>query len=611
MKLKEIREKIIKGFIAKELLEDSVYPSLELICSILLRDYQGLDVGSTLLNDRHLVHEGEPASISKFEEIQKYVDIDIRTLYSFVDYVEDYLNISTRSALSKINALVRKSKTLEGRAKALLLKNADEFQDTEIIEVPFNTAELIDLAKSDADIDFGNQYVTSKTRSGLALHSLSNDVDEILVTPLSRGYLSFKSPSGRDESNIISDNSTPWIHNVVMSPSYHGSVSLSVKLKLNKNKDISRLFFGFQDTSSYYVSISAAIDGEFRTISDEALYTGYADISFQPVNVSYIVLTIKNSQHHSVVSNPNGRLFRFSINELRAGLHEYADRSTLQTTQIIPQGKFSQMSLSVDWDIPESTDIKMYGSIDGVNFSELVPLESRKIDLPKSLSVTDTFSLIQHDKAVDFTKAHPYIAGQNIATTCKYASLIDVSKIDPKILRNLGGFKIESEENSLVSCVLYVNADNIEFDFETYPAHFDGTFKTSKQTLTKGFHTIKFNKGSGVNGYKAYLDSLVASTFNYGSHLASECDTSLFVNVTDDKNYEKFSFVEIDSEYVAVIKMLQANVVTDHSPEAEQMLLVEKDFNTADLKSSLYIKAVFISDNYQAPKLNAFKIKVV
>lgn len=607
MTLKDIREKTIKEYITKNLLDESIYPTLEKVCAILIKDYGDSNVNSSLILDKHFVDINEPASASKINDIISRSKLDIDTVYNFIDYLEQQILLSSRIIERKISSLTRKASILEQKAKSLLISNEDVNQNINVIDESFINSENINLNNTNVNIDYGNGYIYSKYDKSNTNNYL--DVKSIFSTVLTKGYTFYRPYGGHGIEKAYDKSNIAWIQRVGMPASYNKNVEVSLKIELNKKYQSSRLFIDLGNTIRYKIKVVARKDGQFITVSDYAYYTGYADINFSPVEIDYIVINISTSQHFSI--GKTGKEYRVSIKEIYIGNPSFAKISSLESNQhtVSP---FSTIGLYTEQYTPTNTNISYMVSWENNEWHNIEPYNIGNIDFNKYISVLTEYGQTKEDITIDFTKRHPYIYDTNLTTSYTESSINYLGILNPKILRNLGGFSINEDKESIFETNLYIT-QTTKLNCYKYPAYINGSKTEESIDLEPGFYAFKFNTSNNFEAYKEYLDSLTSSTFYYGSHIAVYKPQEIFINIAENNNYNIFTFLDINSEYVATLKSLGTEVISDSTYDKESMLVIKNDINQATidgLPTTIKLKAILESDEHSTPILYGYKIKL-
>ncbi len=619
--LQNIRETVIKSFITQELLDESVYPSLDLVCAILMRDYKNYNIASSLLLGTDGVSGNDSASKSYMKDLLKRIKIDIKTLYLFADYLNDYIETANTVAANKISALNFAINDLLVQIKELSLINENINQDVTILTDNFDNTTKIDSTKTDAYIDLNSKTVSAKDIYGVGLKSIlpilnTSSVSEAMVT---YGYLYAHSQIGFEAPQIASNNG--WLYKIVMPVSYNSYVEAAINIGFNSVIDISRLRFLFTDNGKYKVKLTALINGTYTVVSDFADFQEVCDISFNPIKTNLLILNVRAYTNYGIdfSTGRNGNLYKIAIKNLQYTYQQYADVSYLYTADLDAGKQFSTIGLWADESIPIGTGIKYeYSSFLNNIWSNYIPIEPYnrvKIDYSKYQSVFAAFPQVSTAATVDFTKTHAYLFGQNIATTATIDSLSFLRQLNPLILRNLGGIKIESVASNLASVVLYVNGSTT-IDFSRNPGYIISngysTYVTGNFTLQPGIYQFKFTYSGSTELYKAFLASY-SSSVKFGSHLATYVDPSLFVNVAEDNKYDVFTFINISGTLTAIVKLLGPDVVVGGS--SENLLYIKNNTTSSNLANimptKIRLKIEFDTNNTLTPILSGYKIKLL
>lgn len=611
--IKNIKEQVLKSFIAKELLDQSVYPTLELICAELLNNYSGLDALRTMLEDRHLIQQGEIARYDKYNEIQKFSYIDIHTLYRFVDYLEEYFTEAQRGSEQKITALSRVIKALQAEMEALHLANED-VNSGEVKVIDFSKSSQIDKVNSSAFIDYDNQFAKAPLENTSLPVSLSGKVYDIQVTPITPGYVSFQEVLGKSRFKMfdgLSNTSSRFTYS--MPSGYSGYTEISIKFKLDKPHSFNNLYLDFSSTSTpvkYMIAATAKVNGVYQRLSDYQPYTQTANISFSNVLSDFIILNIR-SYNGSLDLNGNTS-FSFEVHEMNIGKENYVRVSDIESAEFITDKPFTVITLYADEQIPSGTDIsyeiEWKDSKDATHVNSIVPYTRGQIDLDTIVSVFENSKSIGEVRHIDLTISHEYIYGSNFGTDHSITEdeFNSLDKLDLKLIRAKGGILVDQNNSNLASVVIYLS-ESKTIDFTGFGGFIDNNAATGKVDLTPGFHTFKFNTNGGLTQYKAFFDSL---NVNYGACLAEYQLPVDFINRVEDNNYSCFTLVKIGSEYQVLVKAIGGEISYDKLWHQEEILPISTDLTDATFGTSVKVRATLSAQADITPVLKEIKIKL-
>jgi len=616
MKFTDIREQVIKQFIIKELLDESIYPSLELVCAMLIRDYQNSNIGQCLLLNKHLIVNGETASARKINEIMKLMDIDIQTLYKFIEYLEKLYTDSQSAALQKINALNRLCAELESYAKAILLSNTDVSGTTEIISESFYNTGKIDLLNTTANVDVSKNEITARKEN---IKTYTNFASYVINPIITTSTSNIKIIQDKDITNAFDNSLATYFIYKAYTPD-QGIFEISIKLPLKKVIELSQLSMDLCG-SKYDVSLVMRVNGIYNNIANYATYTDQCVINFDPVETDYIIIKLRSA---SGTKCNAGIEYIFNLNNIRFSKLNFSSESIFTTSEINTDSDFSIIGLYTEETIPNTGNI-LYtvhwktenNGIASWHTSSIFPYNHSGIDLTKYLNIDESSESIISIKTIDFTLVHPYICKANISTTATLDSdqYNNLRYVQPKLLRNLGGFDIFNSDTGIITTVLYVVSD-FTVDFSLIPGIITGgSYKnykiTNKLSLSPGFYTFSFNSSNLISTYKTYLDSIVGDNFKYGSNVASYVIPQDFINRIEDNNYNVHTILpNKDGGYNLVIKMLNGNVTSDTTWDKESMLFVYASFSPNQIGKAVKLVAKITSSGTETPKLKQFKIKL-
>jgi len=609
---KDIRENIIKSFIARELLDETIYPSLEMICAIFIDEYKDVDANSSFIKDRMFVEDGQVASLTWFNELVDKTQLDIITIYAFVDYLYDYTIKSNTLAKNKISSLLTSIKLLYSDIRQIELAKSTVGVNV-VLSDSFTNGDNIDPDNSDANIDFNTGCVSSKRIYDITRIVDNSKILSISQASVTQGYINFGSPIANQPESLLFSGGK-WIAEYNMPVGFSNNIEVKLSILLTEQTYVNKINLTIENINGAYIKVMALVDGIYKIVKDYAIYNGAADVSFDTISTNNILLFFKTDKNLSIDNTSTvGKYYKIVGSNLQLSYFTYASKSILTTEEVISNTPFSNIMLTTNQTDAENSSIDYFVSwYSNSVWSAWAPISPyNSIDgtgtIIDVLSSPAQIFLDQTDGNVDFGSdldvTHPYIYGYNYATNYTEDSLNFISVIQPKLLRNLGSCKVS---DNIGECWIAVAQDGVAIDFSVCKGYIDSEFIDNKTTLNKGVYNFKFNVNDGIDNYTAYLLSI--DNIYIGTHLSSFISPELYINIVEDNDLNKFTFVNIGGAPTAIFKNDSINILT------EKFLVIKYDIDSNDLNSlptKLQLMAKFNSDNINTSKLYDMQIKVI
>lgn len=552
MKLELIKERIIKDFIAVELLDNAIYPTLDAICRVFLSEYRDAQTFNTLLNNSHYIVD-KIASSKKFQQIYDYTRLDITILYKFVDTLTETLRTQKILIQNKVDSMLNKLGILQQKAEALIASIDNVDTDFEIYNEDFSSLSKIDTAGSTAEINTQLKHVTSYADPKLSTMYYAKDkIDSITVSCLNPVSIH----SGGDSTTLLYDGNedTVWSYNVelVKISSDNGEILLHVKLK----EDIALNRIMLISQNPYKASLLMIKDNSWSEVIPYTDYVNSIDFQFPTITINQFIVKLTN-----ITGDTSGttKKFLFNINDIQFSELIFAPNSILKTLEHTPSKAFSVLGVFADETLPEGCDmsynISVYKNNSWVTTTDVKPVNRDGIDFTKFISVSNTEAPTISSHNIDMYYIHPYNSNVNNLYHKELNSISNVDFSKTKILRDIGNFKTDRH---LYSCYFYLTAET-ELSFKN--VWVDKVLIESKTKFSAGLHYLLC---STVATRFVCTDILETKSIYFGSEIAQYVDPTVFLNIAEDDNYKVFTFALVQytlqgapaSFYVPMLKAL-------------------------------------------------------
>lgn len=604
MTIKNIREEVIKEFIAAELLDDNVFPTLDLVCAIALRDYKNTDVFASILHENLSIEYGEPASISKFNQIIKNTDIDINTLYRFIDFLSHRITDQKFSIQQKLNSVSIALKNLNQKIHGLILLNEDSTNISNTYVIDFSKLDDIDLEQTTALIDTSKKEVSIKNKNLLGSNNTAfiKTIDATCVTPR---YIRFSNLTGHPIQKLYDGNEdTMGIYEVLMPPTHKGYVDIRIKVVFAELVSFNHVYLKMQPTNTverFEASVMAYIDNSWKTISDYQLYDSNIDTTFDVISTKDLVVNIRLGSYNV---SAEGLVYRFFGKELVIDTVNYDGTEIVMTKDLAFSPKFNVIGLRADAIIPENCSVDHYVSytlswMNG-NVLELFISDFIKIDSSNYLKILSNEQSILSTHGVDLTYTHPYNYGKNITFSYTSDLFPSLNLSTSKLIRNIDNFGIDQDQNNFCYFYLY---DEQNIDFNSIPGFLDGELVEVSQKVTPGIHKFYLLDKNNTGIYQAYFNE---NDIIFGSYVSSYLDPQEFINIAEDDDYTWFTIIKAkdlnnNDKYIVIAKEIS---ITEFMGFVQQQITI--DPRAIDLK----VKSVLKGNGEQTPIIKNIKIKV-
>ena len=445
MTLKSVREDIIKEFISQELLDDNVYPTLDIICAIALRDYSDTDVFESVLTDNLQDHSGSPASQSLFNKTTKYTAIDIKTLYAFVNFLNNTLDAQKSKIRQRLSLLSKAIESLTAQSNAVLMlnENADCF---EVYSEDFNDLSGVDINNTTAAVDTVNHFASVKPYY-TPTPSPSDIISSVDVNCLTQNYQSCINLTGNPVDNLYDGfNDTIWINEVTMPSDYLGNVEIALKFNLKEKITLNKFNLKLNDgnTNNYEAKLSANINGIWTDLSDYVVCGNYVDLSFNRVVTDSLILRLVSGKYNKIASK---LVYTFYGQEVKFQNIDASGACVLQLNDLSFSKNFSYANFNLDTEIPVNCSIDLYAAAYTTDWQSFSKIDSSGF---LGVSPDDTCKLSR--LAVDLTYIHPYNSGVNVSLSYNNQNLPNYDYSKTKLIRNIGKF---SYSGGVVKCYFY------------------------------------------------------------------------------------------------------------------------------------------------------------
>lgn len=596
MNLSSIREDVIKEFIAQELLDDGVFPTIALVCAIALRDYKDTEVFKSFLTDSLFINNEDPARATLFNDTSKKASIDIATLYRFIDFLLTRISDQQAVLRQKLHQMTVIIKQLIDKSNGLLLLNEDTVALHDIFTEDFSSLANINMAETTALVNTGEQNVTVRHASASDLH-ISELIDSSSISCATARYISIINPIGHSLSKLYDTaEDTISITEIEMPSDHIGNVEFWIKIKFKEQLSFNNLVFKMKEGSSaggYEASLDALVGESWKTIQEFDSYTSKIDMSFDPITSKEIIIKILVGDYGNIGSSLVYTLFGKDIQI------NWVDASVTEIMQLNPitfNAPFSVIGLRDDSVIPDNCTIDYFASwkiqstwsdfvqIDSVNYTNVLAEEVQQFS----------------QYTIDLTYLHPYNAGSNNCLSYSSVSvpLWDIHK--SKLLRNLN--KFNTNDPQILSCVLNVK-ETTYLDFSIIPGYLNGDYVDTALDVPKGIHRFHFTEKLAQDVYILYLQS---KNVTFGSYLADYISPEVFANIAENDNYSVYTILLVNDSggspvYTIMIKNINEDEITE---------LISYTPVSTNIADELIIKAELTGFDQNKPILNSIKIKV-
>lgn len=601
--LAAFKEQTIKDFIIQELLDESVIPTLQVVCDRFIDSYGQFDMSAPLHRDYTVIERDTVASASVFNETSKRINIDIETLYRFIKYIDNKINDLQYNSLVRLESLIQKLKTLNSEAESILLmlNDSDSFSDVKTID--FSNPSFIDTDNTTACVDYDGKKVCAGSDLSSTSMLLSGSIYEVTSVCSTKGCIRLETSSSPNNIKLP----IGFRQTAVMSEIHDGPVELSLKIKLKEAIECNTLMLNI-GASSVSAELSAYSGGRWQVMSEYKDFSNSVNIDFESIVTDSFILKIR--QKYSDTKNSDGKLYLFYGKSLVVGKVTYLLGSLFQTTEISFDNDIKKMALRADCSIPEgcSVDFQIQYRSDDVwsSWENIVPVNfsgsENKTIVPEEITYNASSELV-----LDFSFGHQYNYGSNIPVNLpERTEPFILRPYEPIIIRASKCFKVHG--NSVYSAALYCDED-LSIDVSSVPMYVDnsGELLNIRAELAKGFHTIVFTAANAAQ-LTAYSSAL-------GTHCSWGAYTDKYASIENFLKSSSGYYTIIDkttgsTTYRPLVKLIESGATTLVTPRNEKIILVDTVRSSEIITDSIKVKASISALKYATPYINSIQIKV-
>lgn len=621
-----VREQIIKKFIASELLDEGVFPSLEYICAVYVSEFGGNLSDSSLLASTDSINEDETASVKKFNKIAKLTEIDIHTLIKFVQYLDMYTNNQFTECEARVNKLLSEIKDLSSRVKAISFAKEYDSGHNSIKSIDFLNDLLTE--ESTAIVNAESNTITVSPVTSLSYVQKDNASEANYLTtkvsaPIVRtSVLKPRTGEFEIERNSFADKlidgneDTEWVLNISTPNHFTSEVIVGVSFTFEKPLSMSEFSYSLgsnTDSSMYQASLYTLKDGAEVMLVDYKQMSNITNFLFEEQLISHLILKIKTNIKIS------GK-YKFVGREVKFSATSYSNSSTVITKEI-EKDPFNFIGLYANEEIPESCSIeyfvKLYINGAWSEFTPIVPINREPKNysgriIKSTVPQATTYSALTSDFLGSSQVVHPFNYQKNMALTPVLTdNPDDIYDLENTfLLRNLNKFVVNSDSPNIMSGYFWLTEAR-EIDFRNYPVYIAGKFIDSIKELPAGKHKISFQNIDLAQEYYSYFDSIKSTTLYYCSYIAKYVPSPIFLNVAEDNNYLIYTYGEYEdsgTKYAFFVKDLR-EIREDHLYE-DIILAAQPELLSTEKASKLQLKAVLNGFNHSTPVIKQLILKM-
>jgi hypothetical protein len=247
---------------------------------------------------------------------------------------------------------------LEARIKNLLLLQRDTDGYTESFYDTFNDFSKINLDNTTAQIDLNNNEIKlMEISNDLQKLDLTNSIGTITITPTG-----LENSSMESISNCFDDNlNSAWVHRISSKEAQQITVYLDFQISSDATP-INQISIIPHSPRSMTVEISYSSNkNSWSTLPNqsERIVTGPNTWNFDEIEAKYI--RIKLTKHEPDSYDIDKYSYYFGLKNVSIYKVSFVNSCTFQTMPFTSKnGKFTQVSLQVDQEVPKGTDIEYY-----------------------------------------------------------------------------------------------------------------------------------------------------------------------------------------------------------------------------------------------------------
>lgn len=597
--LEKIREKVVKQFIARELLENSIAPALDAVCQIALNDYLNIPVYKTLLSAGPYFNNGLTASAKSWNEIQKYLYLDIKTLYSFFEFMEEQVDEQLVGINTKLNLYLSELRDLEIRANGLLLQSHDADFFNSFSE-PFSSTLNVDPVSTVSINTVAHTVTCSKKEQASTPLPFSSIIKTQLVLVEPFGEMGKISDSNQIGYLFDGSIASVFEQEFLISRGYNGVVECALILDLDDYYDINSLTFSGIAVNPISIKVDAFSKQEqWKTVFDKCEFGNAAVASFQVVETNKLMITFYLSEF-SQIGTSNSYALR--IADCVIGNVSYAKESTLNSMPIVFTEGSSAISLYTEEEIPADCDIKYSCSAlknaAWTAWSRIRPVNQPYTDLTKDIPMSVNFVPTAETivpGVIEFDFLHQYNSGVNMPTSLTFG--VSDDPYTSYVLRMPGTFQtITSNDSTYYQGSIYAGTDTV-INVGTRKCVLDNVATVNNLvTITKGWHVFRFEKNYDIQFFK---DLLTAASITYGyCRAVYTVDTSFISNIGDNE-YGFFTFVDNGTTKNVFVK----------SMGSDELPILYKSTYSGALCQQFKIMATFSGKLDKTPTLFSYHVK--
>jgi len=530
----DIKTNAIRSFMAKKMLSEGYYPSLEYITAKIIDKYQFSDLYKSLLGNKHFLMEKEIASSDKLNTIQECIDIDLTTMYEFIDH----LNKNFNDTFAEINQKIAAANKELDRLHEIIDRKLVEASSTE----GFLHVKDIELFKNvvneytSTSVDHTNKTIMAGKSNLSKQVDIINLLDSVGFSPVTLGT------TGTIQSEIYSLGNlydsmldTKWSASIFTPSTYSGYVEGALVFIFNSLTEINTINLNFADELygiQYSISVKADVNGETVLISPYEKYTDFAIIEFDSIVTQKVLIYLTTNKSSVAKALPNSIEYKFSLREvsfLQSGYNEKSYHVTSCREELNTKSSYTLISDDI---VPSDCSVKYYVTAGGTQY-HVVPLNYGN-SINNFFNTSDSKYSIATASPIKLDVTDPNLYENNVLFNTTAPSY-------DMILRGVG--TILADEKYYI-CTLFNGSLNSIIDFKNIPGLLNGKSVNSTIVLDEYFYEFKFIKSiSNLTTYFSALNAWKAKDVknSYGTVIANPIDLDKFLNIIEEDNIKYYN----------------------------------------------------------------------